>query len=77
MKCLSPRNLKYMRTFAEAWQDKAIVQRLVAQITGRYDSVTLLVGQSIVQQPAARLPADPHAGKIPSKYGPVSNRRVA
>jgi len=27
---LSPRNLKYMRTFAEAWPDPAIVQQLVA-----------------------------------------------
>lgn len=29
---LSPRNLKYMRAFAEAWPDEAIVQQLVAQI---------------------------------------------
>jgi hypothetical protein len=26
----SPRNLKYMRAFAEAWPDEAIVQQLVA-----------------------------------------------
>jgi hypothetical protein len=30
---LSPRNLNYMRAFSAAWQDKAIVQRVVAQIT--------------------------------------------
>lgn len=29
---LSPRNLKYMRAFAEAWADQAIVQQLVAQL---------------------------------------------
>lgn len=29
---LSPRNLKYMRTFAEAFPDEAIVQQLVAQL---------------------------------------------
>jgi predicted nuclease of restriction endonuclease-like (RecB) superfamily len=29
---LSPRNLKYMRAFAEAWPDPAIVQQLVAQL---------------------------------------------
>ncbi len=29
---LSPRNLKYMRAFAEAWPDELIVQQLVAQI---------------------------------------------
>jgi predicted nuclease of restriction endonuclease-like (RecB) superfamily len=28
----SPRNLKYMRAFAAAWPDEAIVQQLVAQI---------------------------------------------
>lgn len=32
MKGLSPRNLKYMRAFAEAWPDQAIVQQLAAQI---------------------------------------------
>jgi predicted nuclease of restriction endonuclease-like (RecB) superfamily len=29
---LSPRNLKYMRAFAEAWPDREIVQQLVAQL---------------------------------------------
>lgn len=29
---LSVRNLKYMRAFAEAWQDESIVQQVVAQI---------------------------------------------
>jgi predicted nuclease of restriction endonuclease-like (RecB) superfamily len=29
---LSSRNLKYMRAFAEAWPDPAIVQQLVAQL---------------------------------------------
>jgi predicted nuclease of restriction endonuclease-like (RecB) superfamily len=32
MKGLSPRNLKYMRAFAEAWPDEEIMQQLVAQI---------------------------------------------
>jgi predicted nuclease of restriction endonuclease-like (RecB) superfamily len=32
MSGFSPRNLKYMRAFAEAWPDEAIVQQLVAQI---------------------------------------------
>lgn len=30
-KGFSPRNLKYMRTFAEAWPDPAIVQEMLAQ----------------------------------------------
>ncbi|MCQ2347095.1 MAG: DUF1016 N-terminal domain-containing protein [Paludibacteraceae bacterium] len=30
LKGFSPRNLKYMRKFAETWQDEAIVQRSVA-----------------------------------------------
>ena len=32
MKGFSPRNLKYMRAFAEAWPDEPIVQQAVAQI---------------------------------------------
>jgi predicted nuclease of restriction endonuclease-like (RecB) superfamily len=32
MKGLSPRSLKYMRAFAEAWPDRAIVQQLAAQL---------------------------------------------
>jgi len=37
----SPRNLKYMRTFAQAWPDRAIVQRTVAQLPWR-SNITLL-----------------------------------
>jgi len=37
----SPRNLKYMKKFAEAWTDKEIVQRTVAQIPWR-SNITLL-----------------------------------
>lgn len=37
----SPRNLKYMRKFAEAWTDLKIVQRTVAQIPWR-SNITLL-----------------------------------
>jgi len=33
MKGLSPRNLKYMRAFAQAWPDRSIVQEALAQIT--------------------------------------------
>jgi predicted nuclease of restriction endonuclease-like (RecB) superfamily len=32
MKGFSPRNLNYMRAFADAWRDEAIVQQLVAEI---------------------------------------------
>ncbi len=32
MKGFSPRNLKYMRAFAEAWPNEAIVQQVVAQL---------------------------------------------
>src|SRR5262245_63320266 len=37
----SPRNLKYMRKFAEAWPDRIIVQRTVAQLPWR-SNLTLL-----------------------------------
>jgi len=33
MKGFSPRNLKYMRAFAEAWPDELIVQAPLAQLT--------------------------------------------
>lgn len=32
MRGLSPRNMKYMRAFAQAWPDEAIVQQLAAQL---------------------------------------------
>jgi predicted nuclease of restriction endonuclease-like (RecB) superfamily len=35
MNGFSPRNLKYMRKFAESWPDRSIVQRTVAQIPWR------------------------------------------
>jgi predicted nuclease of restriction endonuclease-like (RecB) superfamily len=38
---LSPRNLKYMRTFAFAWTDRAIVQRIVAQLPWRHNIALL------------------------------------
>lgn len=41
MKGLSPRNLKYMRAFAAAWPDRAIVQQLAAQIPWFHNCVLL------------------------------------
>lgn len=41
MQGFSPRNLKYMRTFAEAWPDREFMQRTVAQIPWR-SNLTLL-----------------------------------
>lgn len=41
MKGFSPRNLKYMRAFAEAWTDEAFVQEPLAQITW-YQNLALL-----------------------------------
>jgi predicted nuclease of restriction endonuclease-like (RecB) superfamily len=41
MSGFSPRNLKYMRKFAEAWPDQAIVQEALAQITW-YHNLALL-----------------------------------
>lgn len=38
---LSPRNLKYMRAFAAAWPDRAIVQRVIAQIPWRQNIALL------------------------------------
>ena len=41
MSGFSPRNLKYMRKFAESWPDKKIVQEVLAQITW-YHNLALL-----------------------------------
>lgn len=41
MKGLSPRNLKYMRKFAEAWPDRAIVQQAAAQIPWFHNCVLI------------------------------------
>lgn len=38
---LSPRNLKYMRAFAAAWPDPAIVQQLAAQLPWTHNCVLL------------------------------------
>jgi predicted nuclease of restriction endonuclease-like (RecB) superfamily len=38
---LSPRNLKYMRAFAAAWPDRAIVQQAVAQLSWSHNLVLL------------------------------------
>lgn len=47
----SPRNLKYMRAFAETWPDRAIVQAVLAQITW-YHNLALL---EKVEDPGIRL----------------------
>lgn len=41
MKGFSPRNLKYMRAFAEAWPDSEIVQQAVAQLPWGHNLVLL------------------------------------
>ena len=41
MKGFSPRNLKYMRAFAQAWPDTAIVQQAVAQLPWGHNLVLL------------------------------------
>jgi len=44
MKGFSPRNLKYMRKFAEAWPEREIVQGSLAQITW-YHNLALCAGR--------------------------------
>jgi predicted nuclease of restriction endonuclease-like (RecB) superfamily len=51
MKGLSPRNLKYMRRFSEAWPDRAIVQQAAAQIPWFHNCVLL----DKVKEPDLRL----------------------
>ena len=51
MKGFSPRNLKYMRSFAEAWPDEQIVQAPLAQFTW-YHNIALV---EKVSKPEERL----------------------
>lgn len=48
---LSPRNLKYMRTLAEAWPEKAIVQEVAAQILWFHNCIPL----DKIKEPGERL----------------------
>ena len=41
MKGISPRNLKYMRAFAEVWPEAAIVQQAAAQLPWFHNCVLL------------------------------------
>src|SRR6266849_8823077 len=41
MKGLSPRNLGYMKAFAEAWPDESILQRLAAKLPWFHNCVLL------------------------------------
>lgn len=49
MKGFSPRNLKYMRKFAEEHPNKELVQEVLAQLTW-YHNITLLEKIKIVQE---------------------------
>ena len=49
MKGFSPRNLKYMRSFAAAWPDRSIVQEPLAQLTW-YHNLALLEKLTDAQQ---------------------------
>lgn len=51
MKGLSPRNVKYMRAFAEAYPTFPIVQRSVAQLQSNENQYTTIVQRSVAQLP--------------------------
>lgn len=51
MKGLSPRNVKYMRAFAEAYPNFEFVQRSVAQLQSNENQYTTIVQQSVAQLP--------------------------
>lgn len=56
LKGFSPRNLKYMRAFAEAWPDEAIVQQLAAQ--------RVRAARSARAHRRRRVSADPDAPRV-------------
>lgn len=70
----SPRNLKYMRAFAEAWPETAILQPPAAQKPGRKTFVQAPLAQtvaSIVHQPGAQLPWKHHCLLLDKLTSPV------
>lgn len=70
MKGFSPRNLKYMRAFAEAWPDESMVQGVLAQLPW---FVQQLVGLS--ELPYRNLPRKLAMGDTltsPAAYGPLA-----
>lgn len=71
MKGFSPRNLKYMRAFAEAWPDGVIVQQPLAQFgLGEIDQEALgqSEGGSMVQAALAQKESDPFAEPIVGEF---------
>ena len=50
----SPRNLKYMRAFAEAWPDTVIVQQVDAQIAETRKPESAIVQRAVAQLPEAK-----------------------
>lgn len=50
MKGFSPRNLKYMRKFAVAWPERAIVQQCVAQLPWRHNILLLEKLSSVTER---------------------------
>jgi hypothetical protein len=67
---ISPRNLKYMRAFAAAWPDAAIVQRAVAQLPWR-QNIALLERQ---RDPQIRLW---YAAQPTSRFSDNTDRSIA
>jgi hypothetical protein len=64
---MSPRDLLFMSAFAEAWPEKAIVQRVVAQLPWG-----LAFGKTFVQQHAAQTtpPAPANRFTAPASSSP-------
>jgi hypothetical protein len=59
----SARNLKYMKAFAAAWPDEAIVQQAVAQIPWGHNSACLKTASQSALRPEQR----PHGLEIGTK----------
>jgi predicted nuclease of restriction endonuclease-like (RecB) superfamily len=79
-KGFSPRNLKYMRAFAEAWSGDAVGQRLAAQLAGprKPESATMPAADALqpspfVQQSVAQLPWGHHTVLL-DKLGTARDR---
>lgn len=72
---LSPRNLKYMRAFAEAWPDPAMVQQLVAQLPWGHNMRLLEALKRL--EPRRPHPSDRETVHRPRLAADIADRELA
>jgi predicted nuclease of restriction endonuclease-like (RecB) superfamily len=79
MKGFSPRNLKYMRAFAEAWPDGQFVQQAVAQIPWGHNVSTVVARRAARRSPSLRAVSRSHSylGRVPGIHRTQTGNHAA